>query len=36
VIVQFPLRIEGGEVRFARSADRGDADNGPDPDAPRS
>jgi membrane associated rhomboid family serine protease len=36
VIVQFPLRIEGGEVRFTRPADRGDADNGPDPDAPRS
>lgn len=36
VVVQFPLRIEAGEVRFTRPADRADADIGSDPDGPRA
>ena len=36
VVVQFPLRIEGGEVRFTRASGRDEAEPPADPDPPRS
>ncbi len=36
VVVQFPLRIEGGEVRFTRASGRREAEPPADPDPPRS